>query len=445
LYDYTLPGGLPAGSRAAWSSLPFRPLSVGVLTPLSYSVLAEIAGRAWFHYFDRLAFEPIPRARLVRQVNGVPYINLTLSAQRDAEQAAIEPLTLRINQQPFPICKWEKPGFMAGMKAGFKERRITHTLNSLAQEMSAVTQRAQEWFQKVRDFRWTQAEILFVMEEIEPSGAESMMPFFAARHNLDWHLNRILRLTQAKAPFPQSWRLLQQALGTVETPLEKERDAQLLALAQAFSRNDQVQRWLQETPPPSSGKGAPDSGFGAALDSFVERYGHWGSNGAELRQARWGDDPASLLNGVAARGTKTPLPVANPQPLLAAISSGEQKPMQESLEQVHKLLVLQSQALHALAYVLAGTRRWALAAGREALGDQRIAALDDIFFFELEEIKEMMTGEWNVSDASEIRATAEKRKAEYQSWRSASSVPELLIGESPAQPTAAWQQDSDLV
>ena len=86
------------------------------VTPFSYSVLAEIAGRAWYQYFDRLGFDPLPRARVLRQYQGRAYLNVTLSAQRDAEQAGLEPITLRVDGQRFPLCKWEKSGFLAGFK-----------------------------------------------------------------------------------------------------------------------------------------------------------------------------------------------------------------------------------------------------------------------------------------------------------------------------------------
>ena len=110
MYDYSLPGGLPSGNRTVWSNLPLQPLVRGPMTPFSYSVVAEIAGRAWYQYFDRLGFNPTPCGRVVRQYQGRPYLNLTLSAQRDVEGAAIEPLTFVIDGAPFPICKWEKPG-----------------------------------------------------------------------------------------------------------------------------------------------------------------------------------------------------------------------------------------------------------------------------------------------------------------------------------------------
>ena len=53
------------------------------------------------------------------------------------------------------------------------------------------------------------------------------------------------------------------------------------------------------------------------------------------------------------------------------------------------------------------------AAGHEAMGDKRLLAEEDVFFYELEEMKQMMTGEWNISDMDNIRATAAQRKLDY--------------------------------
>lgn len=384
MYEYTIAGGLPAGSRGVWSNLPLQPLAQGILTPLSYSTLAEVMGRAWYRYFDALDFDPMPKARIMRQVNGLPYLSLTLSAQRDAEQAAIEPITLQMNGQPFPVSKWEKPGFLAALKFGMKERKVQPLLDKLEREIGNSATRLAEWYERVKEYRWTQADILLVMEEIEPLGSEPMMSYFAARHNLDLILNRLLRATNTKAT-PNIAALIEAALGSTQ---------------QALRQTSEQHR-------------CPNEG--------------------ELRNPRWEENPEP---SPAATATPTPRPAAGgEQALLNCIDSGQRKAAQEWLQQAKKLLDLQNKSLAAFSYVLAATRRWALAAERESMADKRIAAIGDIFFYELEEVKQLMTGEWNISDAKEIQATAQKRKAEYERWQATTPV-ELLIGDSPAQAVA---------
>lgn len=378
MFDYTIAEGLPAGSRAVWSNLSLRSLAEGMLTPLSYSTLADVVGRAWYKYFDALDFDPIPKARVMRQVNGLPYLSLTLSAQRDAEQAAIEPITLQINGQPFPVTKWEKPGLLAGIKFGMKERKVAALIDKLEQEIGPTTVRLNTWYDKVKEYRWTQADILLVMEEIEPVGSEPMVAWLAAQHNLDLLVNRLQRVSQKSAPFPANLALIEGAIG----PIYK-----------AFSGSET----------------------------------HRSHNEAELRNPRREEDPSSVPPAPTSHSIQ-----GNEQPLLNVIDANQRKAAQEWLNQARRLLVLRAKAQNAFAYVLAATRRWAQAAEREAMADKRIAETGDVFFYELEEVKQMMTGEWNVSNAKNIQSTAQKRKAEYAQWQQAEAV-ELLIGDTPAK------------
>ena len=106
------------------------------------------------------------------------------------------------------------------------------------------------------------------------------------------------------------------------------------------------------------------------------------------------------------------------------------------MQRARQLLWLQSQAVHAFAYILAGTRRWALAAAKEAQGDQRLIQADDVFFFQLEEVKQMMTGEWNISSRQTIRNTCAERKAAYARWQT-QAAPPVLIGDIAAQEAPA--------
>ena len=54
-----------------------------------------------------------------------------------------------------------------------------------------------------------------------------------------------------------------------------------------------------------------------------------------------------------------------------------------------------------------------------------------MFFFQLEEIKQMMTGEWNVSDLGDIHATARERKRQVEAWQ-ALHAPPMLVGDRAA-------------
>jgi len=114
--------------------------------------------------------------------------------------------------------------------------------------------------------------------------------------------------------------------------------------------------------------------------------------------------------------------------LLAGVDGKQRKALTELAETLHAAMRLQSQALHICARILAGARRWALAAGHEAAADQRLAAETDVFYYELEEVKQMMTGEWNISDQTGIRATAAARKEQMAAAQQQQPA-ELLVGD----------------
>jgi hypothetical protein len=434
LYEFSLPNGLPSGSRAVWSNLSLRSLVSGPLTPFSYSLLSEIAGRAWYQYFDRLGFDPMPRARVLRQHQGRPYLNLTISAQRDGEGAGIEPLTLRLDGQPFPICKWEKPGLIAGLKFSLAQGKIDALLKSFAGEIPAITQQAGEWRAKVSEFRWTQAEVLQIMEEIENIGVCSFIVWLAARHNLELAYNRLIRLSVERAGFPANLALIDAATEEDTGLVERTIFDKVLALAQ-MAHQPATLAWLRAGHFDQWEATLPDQTLISELRTFLAAYGHRCIDEGEIEHARWADDPPALFALILAvaegRITLPPRREAQPQPLLDAIENSRRKEAQQLLQKLPPLHRLQSQALHAFAYILAGTRRWALAAARDAMADQRLLAIEDVFFYELEEMKQMMTGEWNVSARRDIQSTARKRKTQYAEWQQAAPS-DLLIGESEA-------------
>ena len=58
--------------------------------------------------------------------------------------------------------------------------------------------------------------------------------------------------------------------------------------------------------------------------------------------------------------------------------------------------------------VAAAARYWVSGAANEALADGRLQSPDEVFLLELEELKQMMTGEW--SNVSQVRPLIEERK-----------------------------------
>lgn len=440
---YYLPDGLPPGSRTVWSQLSLQPLAAQPLTPFSYSTLEEVAKSAWYQYFDELGFDPMPRARVLRQHQGRAYLNLTLSAQRDTEQAAIEPLTLQVNEQPFALAKWEKPGLLAGLKMSRNRKKVEQLLESYRQQIPAITQKAESWYHKTQELRWTQADILQVMEEIERVGIASFKIFLAARHNLELLYNRLLWATQTAHPFPANLPLLQAAVGTLDELVEVNIAKDLLALGEIVAKDQATLAWLAAQDYIDWQSTLPNQGLVTAIETFLGHYGHRCTEEGEISHARWQYDPSPVFAGLMTYLQKRPkLPEKRAtdqavQRLLDVVAPDQRKNAQAQLQQLRQLLLLQSQALHAFAYILAGTRRWALAAAKEAQADQRVRQAEEVFFFQLEEVKQMMTGEWNISSRQAIHTTCDQRKVDYAQWERqwhSEGGPTLLFGDTVAYP-----------
>lgn len=415
-----------------WMRSFFEPLVPGALTPFTNSLFAEVTARTWYLYFDRLGFDPPPRSRLVKVHEGRPYVNLSISARLDAERAGVDYPPLLIDGNARPLVSAEKPRFFAGIKLGRNAKKIEETLDALQAELPDLIARVSAWHQRVMGFRWSQAEILLIMEEIERIGANALLPYFAARHNLERAYRRLLSLL-SNWPLRERVAFIAQALGGSHG-VEFDMAQHVSRLAQLAAADPAVQAWLQAGEFANWKHSAPGADFAEALHGFMATYGHRSFGEGEMANPRWDEKPDLLLAAIrrASHQTQRPSPsIADPESLLAAVDGNARKEAQQLLERMRRLLELQSGGLYAFSYVLAGARRWALAAGEEAASDHRLTTPEDVFFYELEEVKEMMTGEWNISDRSGIHATAAERRAALDSWRRCRAA-DLLWGEREA-------------
>ncbi len=437
LFNYILPGKLPDNHSTVWSNAPLQPFAAGSLTPFSYSVLAEVVSRAWFAYYDRIGFTPASRPRLLRRYQGRAYLNLSSFAQIEAEQAGVMPLTLQVNGAALPLAAWEKPGFLAGFKLGRAQKKLNESLAGLTAQMAQVTEQAQRWHAKTREVRWSQAEVLQVMEEIERAGQESMIAYLAARRQLTALYAKLLALSAGDQA--DLWLLRINSTLTGMTGLVESEMANALArVSEQLQQAGDAVAWLKAGDYQSWPQAFSHQAAGEALADFLARYGHRTPGEGEMARARWYEEPSMLMRRLLACIEHPPrrpekAPADSVQNVLDALPPAARAEGRQVLQQICDLHSLQSRALDALAHVWAGTRSWALAAAHEAMTDHRLHSADEVFFFELEEIKQMMTGEWNVSAQDEIRQRLAQRQAEHAAHPKLAPA-ELLIDDQEAQP-----------
>ncbi len=442
-----------AGDNTLWSRVPLRPLSTEVATPFTYSTLAEITARAWYALYDRLGFAPPPAQKLVRYHKGRIFLNLSRFAALEAKQAGMQPPAFWIGDALVAASAWEKPGLLGGLSLGRKQKRVTSLLGELSDEMEASTQRARAWYVKTQEMRWSQAEVLQVMEEIERVSIDSMVAVLAVRYHILRHANRLLHLLtkggdesgSAEASTPvraasvaKRMGLFTSALAGVNDLVEVDVGRRLLEMGQRAAKQDEVMAWLKADHFTDWLDTLPDRGLRDEVADFFTRYGHRAAGEGEISQARWLENPRPVFHAILAcarDGHPAAQPTSDGQQHMERLRAAATSPKEaeQHLQAICNLLPLQSQALHAFSYILAGTRQWALVAGQEAVVDGRLTEAEDVFLFELEEVKEMMTGEWNVSRTDEIHARLAERRAEYSRWQGAVEqgdygVGDLLIG-----------------
>ncbi|MEZ4709746.1 MAG: hypothetical protein R3A44_21235 [Caldilineaceae bacterium] len=435
-----------------WSQHALSAVAPGVLTPFSFSVLAEIARRSWYNYYDRLGFEPHPGRRLLRQYNGRAYLNLSVSAQIEAERAGVEPLTLWFNDLPTPLATRPKSGLLAAFKTNRSQKRIATLLTELSNELAQIEQRARAWYTKTQELRWTQAEILQVMEEIERVGADSLMVFLAARHNLMLLYNRTYQMLRAHSGHTASWTQTDALLGQADALHELDMARQVEEMAAMLRSTRQADpalaEWFQAGQWADWRQTLPAGALKGALTTFFDQHGRRCALEGELAHPRWQEGPTPVLQAVRLCAGRDAMDMASkvaaqPAPTSNQLGAAAQKQSAQWEQEAATLHALQSRALSVFSYIQAGTRTWALAAAKEAMSDGRLTGIEQVFYFELEEIKQMMTGEWNISSLAEIHATAAARKAQHQAWCDVAANP-LLVGDAEAVPESSFAPAPDV-
>ncbi|HEY80307.1 MAG TPA: hypothetical protein EYP25_09600 [Anaerolineae bacterium] len=269
------------------------------------------------------------------------------------------------------------------------------------QEFNSAYTRLRRWSEWVFASEWSQAQLLQVMEEVEPKVEEAL------------HWVHALAVA-AIGGYERLGALL----------AKKEKDA-----AKAESLRLGLVAGLE----------TPDSRFlhGLALGKPVaelrETFGHMPlAQEGEVARPRVVDAPADQLatppvevwNWDLGRAQKRR--VEAEKRAMAQASVLGRSGLRKTLELTQQALVAHARAREALAFVLAAARHWALAAAEEGARDGRIHHPDEIFMLEIEEIKQMMTGEWH--SRAHVDALIKERQSAYDALPARSAAHAHSLG-----------------
>jgi hypothetical protein len=170
----------------------------------------------------------------------------------------------------------------------------------------------------------------------------------------------------------------------------------------------------------------PEGAFQQAFDAFTATYPRWADQPLETASPRWAEAPQALLARLAVRLIETPETTLSSPPaarqrraaagarIMGAIDARRRSQFEPVFSQLQQIVDLLPPSREALVTVMAVARHWALGAAQEAVNDGRLATVEDVFLLELEELKQIMTGEW--SSPQQVRPVVEQRRAEQAAW-----------------------------
>jgi hypothetical protein len=357
--------------------LPLRAMMPERPTHFTASVLGPAAERALATVYSELE-APLPAPVVLWQ--NTDAVRLDRAVLAEADQALRRSLAA-------------SPGALGRLFGGGNRRAPALIAQTLADAPGQIA-RTEQWQQRVHAMEWRQATVLQVMEEIEPRAGEALLLQQRAASSLAL----TLALIQPLAPVDA---LADLAAGLNEDLPRAEYRLALRQLADAIGgdwppRSATAQEWL---------------------NGFLADYGLWASEPLEAAEPRWVGDQArlfTLLPGlVDAAGTANPGEDGRRRAAAAARISrelgGNRRRQFDSLAmQLEQLAELQPRVQNALVTVVATARYWVQGAAGEAMADGRLQAADEVFLLELEELKQIMTGEW--SSAAQVQPIVEARR-----------------------------------
>ncbi|NOZ27377.1 MAG: hypothetical protein GXP39_04895 [Chloroflexi bacterium] len=336
----------------AWSRAPLGDLATAPLTPLSWSLLRSAGDRALRLLAEELELPP-PRGTWLSLRDGLPGANL------DVLNGFVRSLLGTDTCLPWRsgTAQPARTGSLrARWRAHKEQQRRLKALRRFVDQQSDPSRPQRIWWEHVKAMDWMQATLLQVMEEVETRLARALRTLWMAEWGLAW---------------------LQSLGGAPIVPSSPTEDMKMLRLLHATATG------------------------GQEMSLFLERYGHRAAEELELSHPRWREDDAPVRAIARALATVPTIPEA-PQ--------GGESPRNEIEEMAAAFWALRLNARAALGYVADAIRVWTVAAAQEGLTDGRLRAPQDVFLLEIEELKQLLTGEWNVSRRSAIHDLLAHRK-----------------------------------
>jgi pyruvate,water dikinase len=304
--------GCPDGGdeRTLWSSANVGEALPGVATPFTWSIAGAFSESGFRHAFAALGCNVPKHARLVGNVHGRFYLNLTQFMRIAAQVPWLDPRTLVElgggsggEEVAHQVADVSRRSFYA---------RLPLTASRLLKEQVRLDEDVLR-FEKTAERAWQAHHALDLailpdeglartirdLQNLLESTGHMMLTCGASA--LGSHL--ALKAVLARVA-PDDADKLAQGLTTGIRDLESARPAIAIARIAQLARNEPAARAALEREDLSTLSGLPEGPTRKALESFLELYGERGVREAELSTPRWREDPRSALTmiRVALRG-----------------------------------------------------------------------------------------------------------------------------------------------
>ncbi|MCB0253567.1 MAG: hypothetical protein KDI55_07550 [Anaerolineae bacterium] len=373
-------------STSPWFRLPLNAILPEQPTYFTGSVLGPSAERAL-----QTAYEEF----------GAPLGTGTAVWDSRARRAALNDTLLQPADESLRRSLGDSGGGLSRLLGGGAGKRTATLITQTLADAPEMVARIERWWTRVRAMEWRQATVLQIMEELEPRAEDALL----AQQRVALSLAAALQL--------QASQIKSVAAETV-TGLNAGIDASLPAAGYTAALDSLA----------TSLKGVDTSGAGEdwrqwpavlrePMDTFLTGYGRWADQPLETARPRWVDDPSALLAVLPGSTAGHDSAKAGNRRATAAdsisrqLSGGKRKQFDAATAQVEQLVALLPRVHEAVVIVAAAARYWVSGAANEALADGRLETADEVFLLELEELKQMMTGEW--SNVEQVRPIIEAR------------------------------------
>ncbi|MCX7707689.1 MAG: PEP-utilizing enzyme [Anaerolineae bacterium] len=365
-----------------WTRWLAADLFAGTTLPFAWSILQSPLEDALRRALTGLGAPTLPSGALWRLADdGRVYVS--------ADALAVADQALKGAAWLGPERPAQPGGLMARWSAGGTIRRAQARVAEVQARVEPLHDRLQSWLHWVRARRWAQADLLQVMEELEPRAADVLEAYFVLSAGLRAAAAHATDLLADSLPDAPPHLGLDLYAGLTDLP----------SVAAAYALRDAA-----ASPGDRSGR----------LEA-LNRYGHRGPGEMRPDAQRWADAPA-LLDLLAEHPVRHTAEAANRRRTEAEgwinnrLAGGRRQRLLEAVARARSLCRAADLAWDGLTMVLAAGQRWLAAAAAEACNAGLLERAEDALFLELEELKQVATGEWHRGRGEEVRALMAARK-----------------------------------